>query len=160
MSAKIKIIGYLSCCLLLMLLQASTGAGQSRRFNGNKEAKPYTLNLPAIDKVELMKLKSEGDGREWSVENSKMVDGVEAQKIAASWRSQTYYPNSAICHYPGYAIKFYARDKVIVYASLCWECNNIGFITPDLKGTQGFGGDDKKGQQLLQMFRTAFPESQ
>ena len=159
MNRKLDNLGCLICCLLLMLLSASTSPPQSRRFSGNKEAKPYTQNLPAVNKVELLKLKKRGDLWEGEIESSKMIEGSEAQKIASLWRRQTYYPYSAICHFPGYAIKFYSREKLIAYATLCWECNNIGFEMPDLKRTQGFGGKDRKGQQLLQVFRTAFPET-
>ncbi len=132
---------------------------QSRRFLGNEEAKLFTRNLPTVDKVELLKLKKNGDLWNGEIESSKMVEGVEAQKTASLWRTQNYLPDSAICHYPGYAIKFYFKDKLIAYATLCWECNNISFETPNLKRTQGFGGRDKKGQQLLQVFHTAFPEA-
>ena len=132
---------------------------QSRRFLGNEEAKLFTRNLPTVDKVELLKLKKNGDLWNGEIESSKMVEGVEAQKTASLWRTQNYLPDSAICHYPGYAIKFYFKDKLIAYATLCLECNNISFETPNLKRTQGFGGRDKKGQQLLQVFHTAFPEA-
>lgn len=109
--------------------------------------------------MELLKLPP-GDVWNGEIEASKTVEGAEAQKIASLWRRQTFLPYSAICHMPGYAVKFYVRDKLIVYASLCWECNNIGFHTPKLKGTQGFGGRDKNGQQLLAIFRAAFSEKQ
>ena len=144
-------------CLLVILLAVSVGFSQKRRFAGNREARPFTRDLPAIEKVELLKLKTQGDLWQGEVEAAKIVEGAEAQRLASLWRAQTYLPDSAICHNPGYGIKFYSGDKVIVYASLCWECDNIGFITPDLKRTQGFGGRDEKGQRLLQVFREAFP---
>lgn len=114
----------------------------------------------AIDKVELFKLKREGDLWNGDIESSQTVEGPEAQKIASLWRTQTFLPYSATCHLPGYALKFFAQDKLIVYATLCWECDNIRFHTPNLTRTQGFGGRDRKGQQLLGVFRAAFPEKQ
>lgn len=160
MNGKLENVGCLICCLLLMLLSASTSPAQSRRFLGNKEAKPYTRNLPAIDKVELLKLKRSGDLWNGEIESSKIVEGSEAQKIASLWRTQTYLPYSAICHFPGYAIKFYSREKLTVYATLCWECDNIGFETPDLKRTQGFGGRDKKGATVVEGFPHSFSRKQ
>lgn len=159
MGRRLINIGCFLFCSVLILCTASTSFAQSRRFVGNKVAKPYTRDLMPIDKVELLKLKG---GEVWNgeIEASKTVEGHEAQKIASLWRTQTFLPHSAICHMPGYALKFYVEDKLIVYATLCWECDNIGFQTPKLTRTQGFGGNDKYGQQLLGIFRAAFPEKQ
>jgi len=159
MNRKLIHLGCLFSCSVLILFTASASSAQSRRFSGNKEAKPYTRNLAPIDKVELLKLKS-GDVWNGEIEASKTIEGPAAQKIASLWRTQTFLPHSAICHMPGYALKFYSQDKLIVYATLCWECDNIRFETPTLERTQGFGGGDKKGQQLLGVFRAAFSEKQ
>ena len=144
--------------LLLALCVASTQLAQSRRFAGNKEARAYTRDLQAIDKLELLKLKKDGDLWNGEIESTKTVEGADAQTIAALWRSQTYLPYSAICHFPAYGIKFYAKSKLVVFATLCWDCDNIAFETPFINRTQGFGGKDKKGQALLDVFRTQFPD--
>ena len=160
MKRKLTNLGCLFSCSVLILCTASASFAQSRRFSGNKEAKPYTRNLAPIDKVELLKLKRKGDLWNGEIESSKTVEGPEAQKIGSLWRTQTFLPYSAMCHMPGYALKFFAQDKLIVYATLCWECDNTRFQTPRLTRTQGFGGRDRKGQQLLGVFRAAFPEKQ
>jgi hypothetical protein len=157
---KLISVGCLLSCTIFIFCAASASPAQSRRFLGNKEAEAYTRNLEPVDKVELLKLKKNGDLWKGEIESIKTVEGHDAQKIASLWRTQTYLPDSAICHFPGYALKFYAQDKLIVYATLCWECDNIGFQTPKLTRTQAFGGRDKKGQQLLGVFRAAFPEKQ
>jgi len=148
---------YMTACSLLIVCAAAVSPGQSR-FHGNSEARPYTLDLPTIDKVELIKLKTNGDFWNGEIEAVKVLEGVATQDMATLWRSQTYLPYSAICHLPAYAIRFYEKEKVILYATLCWQCDNIGFELPKLKATQGFGGRDKKGQKLLAVFREAFPE--
>jgi hypothetical protein len=160
MTRRLMNVVCLSSCAVLILCAASASFAQSRRFPGNKEAEPYTRDLVQIDKVELLKLKRQGDLWNGEIEASKTVEGPEAQKIASLWRTQTFLPHSAICHMPGYALKFYAQEKLIVYATLCWECDNIRFQTPKLTRTQGFGGADKHGQQLLGVLRAAFPEKQ
>jgi hypothetical protein len=157
---RLRATTYIVTCLTVILSAASAGAVQKRRFSGNAEARPYTRDMPAVEKVELLKLKKRGDLWDGETEASKVVGGAEAQEIAALWRSQTYLPHSAVCHNPGYAIKFYSGGRLLVYASLCWECDNIGFLTPALGKTQGFGGRDKKGRQLLQVFKAAFPEAE
>ena len=132
--------------------------GQSRDYQGNSEAKRFTRDLPAVDKVELLKLEKKGDSWTGKIEASKTLKANEAQKFAKLWRQQNYEPISAICHLPAYAVKFYAKDKLLTYATLCWDCNNIAFEEPRLDKTQGFAGDGSKGQKLLQIFKGAFPE--
>jgi len=107
------------CCLLLLTTVSIVSNGQSPRFTGNKEAKPYTYSLPDIDKIELLKLKKIGDIWDGSIEATKTVEGDEARRIAALWRTQKYLPYSASCHLPAYAIKFYSEGKVLAYATLC-----------------------------------------
>ena len=140
----------------LVLFVGLTCAAQSQGFHGNPEVRPYTVDLQPVDKVELLKLKKIGDLWHGEIEATKTVAGPEAQKIATLWRTQNYFPYSAVCHFPGYAIKFHSGEKLIMYATLCWECNNIAFKVPDLKGSQSFGGYDRKGRRLLKIFRAAF----
>jgi hypothetical protein len=114
--------------------------------------------LPTIDKVSLFKLKATGDVWNREIDSSKTLTGKEAQDVAALWRRQIYRQYQVACHLPAYGIRFYSGEKLLVQASVCWECNNIGFQTPDMNGTQYFEGDGKLGQQLLNVFRKAFFE--
>lgn len=146
---------------LLLLLGVVTGVmGRTPRFHGRKEFLPYTRNLPAIDKIELLKLKPRADrpveDAAGGIVATKVLKGTEAQKLASLWRRQTYTANLAACHEPAYAIKFYSRGRLITYASVCWSCNSIYFITPNLQRTQSFAGGDKKGEELSEVFRLAF----
>jgi hypothetical protein len=159
---RLKLVRYVLWCSLLMLLMSPAEARHVRRFAGNKEAKPYTRDLPAIDKVELLKLDL-SHSEMWNgkdVEAMKTIEGREARKIASLWRAQAYRSSSAICHEPSYAIKFYSKDKLIAYASVCWMCNNVAFVTPELRRTQGFNGKGIQGQRLLQVFQNAFPKTE
>jgi hypothetical protein len=150
-------IASLAWCLLLLSSLSPIGEAQSRRFRGNKEAKPYTVSLPAVDKVELLSLGQQAEMWDGKIVASKTLDGGEARKVAALWRAQNYRSISAICHYPAFGIRFYAQGRLLAFATLCWECDNIGFIAPRLDRTQGFDGEGKKGQELLRIFRAAFP---
>ncbi|MFL6207415.1 MAG: hypothetical protein ACJ74W_01105 [Pyrinomonadaceae bacterium] len=156
--SPIKHLTRIALCSLLLLCLCPVILCQTRRFKGNQEVKPYTHNLPVVDKVELLELKLRGDLWDGESQASKIVEGNEAQKIASLWRTQTYNSYSAICHNPAYAIKFYSQGQLRVFATLCWDCDNIRFITPKLEKTQGFDGGGQKGQHLLQLFRTAFPK--
>jgi hypothetical protein len=134
--------------------------GKTPRFRGRKEFLPYTRRLPAIDKVELFKLELKDDRWEGKIADSKVLKKAEAQKVASLWRGQTYTSNDSACHEPAYAIKFYNRGKLIAYASVCWGCNSIFFITPNLHRTQSFAGGDKRGDELSEVFRLAFTGTQ
>jgi hypothetical protein len=142
--------------LLLVLCIVPVVVGRTPRFRGQKEFLPYTRNLPAIDKIELLKLELKDDRWDGEIVATKVLRGNEAKKVASLWRRQTYNSNVSACHEPAYAIKFYYRERLIVYASVCWSCNNMYFITPDLHGTQNFAGGDKRGEQLSEIFRLAF----
>ena len=141
---------------LLMLCIVPQVTGRTQHFRGPKEFLPYTRNLPRIDKIELLKLELKNDRWDGQVTASKILKGAEAQKVASLWRRQTYTSNLSACHEPAYAIKFYFREKLIGYASVCWACNSIFFIEPNLHRTQSFAGGDKRGEQLSEIFRLAF----
>jgi hypothetical protein len=143
--------------LLLIVCIVPTVVGKTPRYLGRKEFRPYTQRLPSIDKIELLKLELNKDDRwEGKIAGSRILKGAEAQRVASLWRRQTYNSNTSACHEPAYAIKFYSRRKLIGYASVCWSCNSIYFITPDLHRTQSFAGGDQKGEQLSEIFRLAF----
>jgi hypothetical protein len=117
-----------------------------------------TKKLPVIDKVKIIKVKPGQLGFEYVI-SKKKLKGKEAEAFAALWRSQTFLPDSAMCHTPGFAIKLFSKGELIVYASLCWDCNTIEFFTPELSGSfyQGFQGDNKKGQAMLNFLTKALP---
>jgi hypothetical protein len=156
MSQKFRLIDRHFITFLLVLCIGPGVIGGAPRFQGRKEFLPYTRNLPAIDKIELLKLKLKDDRWDGAIAASKVLIGAEAQKLALLWRRQTYTSSLAACHEPAYAIKFYSRNRLIAYASVCWSCNSIYFITPDLHRTQSFAGGDKRGEQLSEIFRLAF----
>jgi len=155
MSQENKLILSSVLTLLLVLCIVPGVLGHAPRFRGQKEFLPYTANLPRIDKIELFKLELKDDHWDGEIVASKVLKGAEAQKVASLWRRQTYTSSVAACHEPAYAIKFYARERLIAYASVCWSCNSIFFITPNLHRTQSFAGGNKRGEQLSEVFRLA-----
>lgn len=143
---------------LLLLCSLSATFGQSRRFAGQKEYLPYTQNLPQIDKVELLKLTLVEDRWSGDILAIKILEGASARKVANLWHRQSYTSGLAACHTPAYAIKFYSKGKLLAYASVCWSCNNIFMITPKLTITQSFRGYNRKGEQLAEIFESAFTD--
>jgi hypothetical protein len=155
-AAKSTLIG---CCILTLLLCSSSASMAQRRSLTRKQAERYLRNLPAIEKVELVKFKQDENVRDSQIERSTFVEGAQARKIGSLWRTQTYGPDKSVCHYPAYAVRFYVKGQPLVYATVCWACNNILFFAPDFQGGLHFDGDDKNGQQLLEMFKEAFSET-
>lgn len=133
------------CCLVLLSV-CLPGCNSS-------PSSPSMTSLPSIDKAELFKLKKHGDVWNGEIEREASLVGSEAQDVARLWRAQSFSFDSPICHNPGYAIKFYDRDVEIVYATLCWECDNIEFLTPQLDKYVGFDAQGAKGQELLKYLK-------
>ncbi len=158
MSQENKLKGRFILTLLLLLSIGPGVVGRPPRFLGRKEFLPYTRDLPAIDKIELLKWKPKDDRSDGEIAGIRVLKGAEAQKVASLWRRQTYTSSQSACHEPAYAIKFYFRERLIAYATVCWSCNNMYFITPDLHRTQNFLGGNKRGEQLSEIFRLAFTE--
>jgi hypothetical protein len=92
------------------------------------------------------------------VDATKIVEGRETRPVVSIWRKQRFYGRSvAACHQPPYAIKFYSRGEVVLFATVCWMCHNITFIVPDVKYWIGFGSESKEAKALREIFRKAFP---
>ena len=144
---------------LLVLCIVPAAVGRTPRFRGRKEFLSYTRNLPRIDKIELLKLELKDDRWDGEIAASKVLKGAEAQKVASLWRSQTYTPNISACDEPAHAIKFYSQGKLLAYASVCFACENIFFITPKSTRGQTFAAGNKKGEQLSEVFRLSFTEA-
>jgi hypothetical protein len=160
MSRKNKLGSHITITLLLLILCIAPAAfGQARHFMGRKEYLPYTRHLPHIDQVELLKLKLIEDQWNGDILATKVLKGAEAQRVASLWRRQTYTSSQSACHNPAYAIKFYSQGKLLVYASICWSCNNIFMMTPKLTRTQNFMGEDRRGEQLSEIFEFAFTKA-
>jgi hypothetical protein len=129
-----------------------------KRSEINRKTLPYTKRLPSVDKVELLKIGSTNEGGEiLSIAATKVVEDTQARTIARKWRSQAFDLNyRAMCHEPPYAIRFFSRGKVVLYASICWACSNIVILEPVVSG-QGFKSDSRAANNLLRIFANAFP---
>lgn len=146
-----KSVSHLFCISSLLVLLPSTV------LSGDYAAR-YTKKLRDVDKVVLIRYKLDEhgqviDGGPRIPAKSKIITGQEAKTIAALWRSQTYSDGWVGCHYPAYGIEFFSKGSVIMYASICWKCNNIYFLRPShLKKQKVFEGDNTNGEKLLNLF--------
>lgn len=132
---------------------------ERKRLEINRKTLPYTNRLRRVDKVELLKIGNTSElGDIHSIAATKVVENTQAREIASMWRSQAFdLKYSAMCHEPPYAIKFYSRGKVVLYASICWACSNIVILEPILS-RQGFNKESRAAKNLLRMFSESFPK--
>jgi hypothetical protein len=150
MSNRTSLIKTLICALILHISFAFPLSG------AKKSVSKYTSQLPAVDKIELLKVRY-GKWEVEAVEATEILPDKDVRAFASLWRRQKYFPNAPICHRPIYAVKLYSRGKLTLYASLCWECNNIAFIQPTFGSLYGFDGRTKNGQAMLDFFKRVFP---
>lgn len=150
--------------LAVVSLPDGTTDAKPRRFRARKIFKPVTVSLPEVDRVEIHQLKGEGDTRCCGpVIATKEFTGTEAKELANLWRTLTYLPVSADCHFPRHAITFKKGETVVAKALICFECNNISFQTPQLFPTDGIGttlgfdNQDAVGKKFQALFENSFP---
>jgi hypothetical protein len=139
---------YLTIVLLCFLGGLAPAKGQPV----SKEARPFTTHLPPVDKIEILRV-SGIEGIE-KIINTKTLDEADVQKLATLWRTQqyaTYY--SAACHEPAYSIKFYAKEKLLTYVSICWGCQNIYSQLKEQNFSAGFNARGAKGKALFQFLQ-------
>lgn len=86
--------------------------------------------LPPITSVEVVSLRNiDADRVDQYLASathapSVMLYGADAQRIAGLWRSLPP-GEQARCHVPHFGLRFYADEKILCEASICWKCNNV-----------------------------------
>lgn len=143
--------------LVLMILPAILVQAQTNRRTSQAKRAFRAPILTNIDKVELMSIESRMGNIE-KVEATKLVEGQEAQNILAIWRKQKFSGYSAAaCHLPPYALRFYSKGQVVLFATVCWACHNVTFIVPNTKRWVDFKSDLQAAKLLREIFEKAFP---
>jgi len=143
--------------LTLMIAPAAFVQAQTHKGKPRAQVSFHTPVLRNIDKVELMSVYSRMGDIE-RVDATRLVQGRDAQAILRVWRKQRFLGYSpAMCHQPPYAIKFYSKDKVVLFATVCWACRNVTFIVPKMKHWVEFQFDSKAAKMLREIFQKAFP---
>ena len=116
--------------------------------------------IKRIDRVELLSIEYE-KGEIVRVISTKSLERREAQSVFSIWKQQKLQGSSpSACHVPAYALQFYLNGKLVMFATICWGCRNIDFITPRHKLWVRFQSDSKAGQRLKRIFVEAFPNDQ
>lgn len=80
------------------------------------------------------------------------AESNEASEIAEMWR-QLPQAEQARCHVPPYGLRFYGGGRMIVEASVCWQCNNIWTREEGGKSFYTFDASAEVSQRLLEKLR-------
>jgi hypothetical protein len=140
-------------CFAITILLATHSTTQAE--------KPSSFKIPKlenIDKVELLSITTEKGSLIKDVTGTKSFEGKDAKKLVYIWRKQKIYPyTSSACHNPPYAIKFYSGKNLVLFASICWLCNDMSFIVPESDHCLGFEGESQSGKELRRVFEEVFP---
>jgi hypothetical protein len=158
MKVKMFFLVAFSICALFVSTNNCFAQNDKRKFLSS------TKRLPAIDKVEIIKLHKspEEQNAPSDVVGTSFVKGKKAKRIAAVWRKLKWnFEGQAACHEPGYRVKFYSKGKLLVYANVCWSCNNVSFVAPEgINAQPTFDGYSPRGEALEELFAREFRDKE
>jgi hypothetical protein len=85
------------------------------------------------------------------------IVGAEVQRIAEMSRALPEGEQSR-CHTPPFGLRFFAGDKLVCEASICWKCNNIFGHAGTEKLAFLFDGSAVQSRELLKECEQALDE--
>ena len=174
---KTKLKKWLVRCLIVCGLLAVIGYGfrdfwlrQLRTYVvGVVEIRSEELGylLPEVDEIETVSLKglapdsvaSDDAILGYRIHARATVRADQAVEIADLWRKQRRGRHfSAMCHSPGFALRFLQDGKLVFETTVCWECHNytlpVGIFG---RTTYGFDADTDQSRELLKLLETHAP---
>ena len=99
--------------------------------------------------------------RFFAINDSRTVDGTQAEKISSLWSQQVFDPMiQALCHDPAYGLRFMKDDTLLWETSICFKCNNFTLECgphPNLTTFMGFDSRTEEAKQLLSMLKEILP---
>lgn len=131
----------------------------------------YAAGLPAYDRVEILLLGEQQeeaekntlavppDGLHAPILKRKELKGAEATRLCELWRGLSFdLWAQALCHIPGYALRFYKDGKVEFETSVCFMCSNFSYPKPPKgRSLHGFSMKDPAGQALRDFLTNTLP---
>ncbi len=130
-------------------------------------ADEYGYSMPEVDEIEVIGFDGvdpRGSGGLGSISHYQIIGkvalhGDDAKTVAELWRS---LPRgrvfSAMCHNPGYALRFKRGGKTIFETTVCWKCNNYS-MPMGIFGSMvyGFDASTKPAISLLEILKKQVP---
>ncbi|HET6409249.1 MAG TPA: hypothetical protein VFG14_15285, partial [Chthoniobacteraceae bacterium] len=97
-----------------------------------------------------------GDG--YTVVGRKMLKGDDARLVMNIFLGLPTHERYALCHNPGYGLRFRGKGRLIFETTVCWECENLT-IPIGVFGSayRGFEGDSQNSKHLLETLKSHVP---
>jgi hypothetical protein len=154
-------------CDKVEVIRLGTGAGELVPIEGRTDG-AQRLVLPD-DKRKLYHVEPYDEW--WTVLARQTIKGAEAEHMAASLRAfqpriseridangRHSFSMGANCHFPPFAYRFFAGEKLLYDTSVCWGCENL-IVGPDGKRHYFyFNTETKEAKALLEASKKLFPE--
>jgi hypothetical protein len=157
--------------ILVSVLCCPTHAQQTQADDDPAYQK-YVIALPAVDKVEVLAVTGFPPS-EWKnvdctnpdiicnlpnrmpvrILASKTLSGEGANRISMLWRNLRR-GNGAGCFAPGYVLRFYQQDKLLLATEVCFHCCNI--TLPD-EGIASMCGSEQSLTRFKEFVTTELP---
>jgi hypothetical protein len=80
------------------------------------------------------------------------VEGELAQQVASLWR-QLKPGESARCHIPPFGLRFYFKEKLILQASICWQCDNMYIWQENNRSLYGVNLGQPSANEMLRLLK-------
>jgi len=127
----------------------------------NHRVHTVTTSLPGCDRVEVFHLAGEmSESGSGDFPNRKTLIGVDAESLAALWRSQKFgWEYQAMCHEPAYGFRFYRGSSLKFETSVCFHCSNFYVTALWQSGWYGFDNRAQSATNLLTRLQEIFPAS-
>jgi hypothetical protein len=129
----------------------------------------FTDSLPTIDRVEVYHLVGIGGDAETGfpvrpynaysrIIGSAELTGADAESLASLWRSQTFgWKYQAMCHDPGFGLRFYRGPSLLFETSVCFSCKNFYFAHRGESIWWGFDSKTPGAAELLARLEQVAP---
>jgi hypothetical protein len=156
-------IATLPACDRVEVIRLGTGPGKLVPIEGS------TTGVLPDDKSQLYHVEPYDEW--WTILARRVVKGPEAERLAAHLRAfqpriaelilpdgRHQFRMGANCHFPPFAYRFYAGEKLLYDTSVCWGCENL-IVGPDGKRHYFyFNKETKDSKELLETSKKLFPE--
>jgi hypothetical protein len=94
---------------------------------------------------------------EYFVHKQRTVRGLEALRLAAHWRNLSFGGDGALCHEPGFVLRFYLGPWKRAELTTCWKCSNLAVPAVFWESYLEFDALSTNGLALLEELKRIAP---
>ena len=88
---------------------------------------------------------------------TKTLTGRDAAKMQRAFDGLPWdHTAGMLCHFPAFRIQRISGNSVVLDATICFTCNNVGFSKPAEKGYQGFDASADSTKEFHAILKKLF----